>query len=108
LGLLVVDEFKHHFYFLKLAFVRSEFSSPIDHYFRHKVDHLEIRFHLLIRSWIDIWLDNELLAIFASLFPLREKMEWGWIKLFKISGLAVQISKSLVDVGRVIEIEFDL
>ena len=102
LGLLVVDELQHHLYFLKLALVRRILSCPINHYFGYEVDHLEVRLHLLIRCRIDIWLDHEFLAILAPLFPLRQEVERGRIKLLHISRLTVQIPEPLLDIGGII------
>lgn len=80
LRVLIVYEFDHHFNVLSRTLVRSVFARSVDHYFGDIVYHLMIRLQLFWRSWVvSVRLNNELVALLASLFTLRQQMKRRWI-----------------------------
>jgi len=70
LSVFIVYELQHHLDVLLRAFVRGVLSSPVDHYFGNVIHHLEVCFHFLVRGWVDVWLNHELVALFAALLTL--------------------------------------
>ena len=89
LSVFIVHELQHHLDVLGRAFVGGILSSPVDHYFGNVIHHLEVRFHFLVRGWVDVWLNHELVALFAALLTLCRKVERGWVELLDITRLAV-------------------
>jgi len=69
---------------------------------------LEITLHLFIGGWVDIGLDDDLAAFFASLFTLGKQLERSRVEILDYSGLLIDVSESLLDICDSIQIKFHL
>ena len=105
-GSWVVGKFDHHLDILRWTLVGRKFTVSINHDFRNVVKHLMIGLELFRGSWVvGIRFDYEFVTGLASLLTLCKQMKGSWIKVLKESGLTIQVTMSLLDVGNVIQVK---